>query len=78
MTYKLVDGVPRIVFSDGSVSPLEAVYKLGSRVIPAFRIDSNDEADSLASFLIGQDMQDAYADFDSYLLDRFTDAAENL
>jgi hypothetical protein len=24
------------------------------------------------------DMQDAYADFDSYLLDRFTDAAENL
>ena len=61
LNYKIVDGAARVVFNDGSVSPLEAVQKLAGRVIPAFRIDNNDAADSLASFLIGQDMQDAYA-----------------
>ena len=60
MSYKLVDGVPRVVFADGSVSPLEAVQKLAGLVIPAFRVNDSASADSLASFLISQYMKDAY------------------
>ena len=61
LDYQIVDGSDRIVFSDGSVSPEEAMIKLAGKIIPAFRVDSNEEADRAASFLIGQDMRDAYA-----------------
>ena len=60
LNYKIVDGVARVVFNDGSVTPLEAVQKLASQVIPAFRVNDAAAADSLASFLIGQNMKDAY------------------
>ena len=60
LNYKIVDGVARVVFNDGSVSPKEAVEKLASQVIPAFRVNDAAAADSLASFLIGQNMKDAY------------------
>lgn len=61
MKYDVVDGVAKIVFSDGAVTPDEALTKLGSKVIPAFRIDDNTDADSLASFLKGRCQRDVYA-----------------
>lgn len=61
MNYDFSDGVARIVFSDGAVTPDEALDKLGAKVIPAFRISDNADADSLASFLKGRYYRDAYA-----------------
>lgn len=61
MKYDVVDGVAKIVFSDGATTPDEALNKLGAKIIPAFRIDDNTDADSLASFLKGRSQRDAYA-----------------
>lgn len=61
MKYDVVDGVAKIVFSDGAVNPDAALDKLGAKIIPAFRIDDNADADSLASFLKGRSIRDAYA-----------------
>jgi glycerophosphoryl diester phosphodiesterase len=49
------------VFSDGVIMPDEALNKLGAKIIPAFRINDNADADSLASFLKGRSQRDAYA-----------------
>lgn len=61
MNFDVVGGVAKVVFSDGAVTPDEALDKLGSKVIPAFRINDNTDADRLASFLMGRDQRDAYA-----------------
>jgi glycerophosphoryl diester phosphodiesterase len=61
MNYDVVDGVAKIVFSDGVTTPDEALNKLGSKVIPAFRINDNTDADSLAAFLQGRGQRDVYA-----------------
>jgi glycerophosphoryl diester phosphodiesterase len=61
MNYRLVDGVATIVFEDGATTPDKALDKLGSKVIPAFRITNEKEADSLASFLKGRCIRDVYA-----------------
>jgi glycerophosphoryl diester phosphodiesterase len=59
--YDVSDGIEKIVFSDGAVTPDQVMDKLGSKIIPAFRIDTDLEADRLASFLKGRNQQDAYA-----------------
>lgn len=61
MRYSLTGGVASVAFEDGSVSPDTALGILGGKVIPAFRITSNAEADSLAAWLAAKDMRDAYA-----------------
>lgn len=61
MNYDVIDGVAKIVFSDGVIMPDEALDKLGAKIIPAFRINDNADADSLASFLKGRSQRDAYA-----------------
>ena len=61
LNYEVEDGYAKIVFSDGAVSPDEALDKLCSKVIPAFRISSEAAADSLASLLQGRNIRDAYA-----------------
>lgn len=61
MNYEVVDGTARVAFSDGYVSPDTALAKLGSKIIPAFRITNTTEADSLAAFMTSHDLRDAYA-----------------
>lgn len=61
MNYEFKDGVAKVTFADGAVTPEKALDKLGAKVIPAFRISDNDDADSLASFLMSRDQRDAYA-----------------
>ncbi len=61
MNYSVVDGIAKISFSDGATTPDKALDKLGSKVIPAFRISNEKDADSLASFLKGRGIRDAYA-----------------
>lgn len=61
MNYDVVDGIGKIVFSDGVATPDTALDKLGSKVIPAFRINDNADADSLAAFLQGRNQRDAFA-----------------
>ena len=61
MRYDVIEGVGKIVFDDGFVMPDEALDKLGAKVIPAFRIGDNVDADSLAAFLQGRGQRDAYA-----------------
>jgi glycerophosphoryl diester phosphodiesterase len=61
MNYDVVDGVAKILFNDGAITPDEALNKLGSKIIPAFRIGDNADADSLAAFLQGRGLRDAYA-----------------
>lgn len=61
MTYRVSSGVASVVFADGTVSPDTALGMLGGRVIPAFRIENNTDADSLAAYLKAKDMRDAYA-----------------
>jgi len=61
MRFDVVDGVAKIVFSDGVTTPDQALDKLGSKVIPAFRINDNTDADRLAAFLQGRGQRDAYA-----------------
>lgn len=61
MNYDVVEGVPMVSFSDGMITAEEAMVKLGSKVIPAFRISTNAQAESLAIFLRGRSQRDAYA-----------------
>ena len=61
MTYDVVGGVPRIVFSDGYATPDAALDKLGSKVIPAFRVNDSTDVNSLVSFLKGRNQRDVYA-----------------
>lgn len=61
MSYEVSGGNARVVFADGYASPDEALNKLGGAIIPAFRINDNTAADSLAAFLMGKDFRDAYA-----------------
>ena len=61
MNYDVVNGIPMVVFSDGMITAEEAMVKLGSKVIPAFRITTNAQAESLAIFLRGRSQRDAYA-----------------
>ncbi len=61
MNYEIVDGVAKVVFKDGAVSPEKAVDKLGAKIIPAFRVNDEKAVDSLAAFLMGRSIKDAYA-----------------
>jgi glycerophosphoryl diester phosphodiesterase len=61
MNYDVIDGVAKIVFADGMITPDEALDKLGAKVIPAFRIQDNADADSLAAFLKGRNQRDVFA-----------------
>ena len=61
MKYDIVNGEAKVVLNDGTVTPDYALNKLLGNVIPAFRIDSNDDADSLANFLRGRNQKDVYA-----------------
>lgn len=60
MDFDAEDGYGRIVFSDGAVTADQALDKLCSKVIPAFRIQNTRGADSLASLLRGRNIRDAY------------------
>ncbi len=61
MNYDVLEGVPMVTFSDGMITAEEAMIKLGSKVIPAFRISTNAQAESLAIFLRGRSQRDVYA-----------------
>ncbi len=61
MTYRVSGGNASVVFEDGEVAPDTALSMLGGKVIPAFRIANNADADSLANWLIAKDMRDVYA-----------------
>ena len=61
MNFDAEEGVPMVVFSDGKITAQEALKKLGSKVIPAFRITTKAQAENLAIFLRGNSIRDAYA-----------------
>ncbi len=61
MQYDVIEGEGKIVFADGTVSPDDAIGALGGKIIPAFRINDNTDADSLAMFLRTRYIKDAYA-----------------
>lgn len=61
MNFDVVEGVPMVSLNDGMITADEALQKLGSKVIPAFRITTNAQAESLAIFLRGRSLRDAYA-----------------
>ncbi len=61
MTYRVSGGKASVIFSDGELSPDTALGMLGGKVIPAFRIGNNTDADGLAAWLKAKDMRDAYA-----------------
>ncbi len=61
MSYKVTNGTAAIVLEDGTVNPDTALGMLGGKVIPAFRISNNADADSLAAWLKRKDVRDAYA-----------------
>ena len=60
MSYEVDNGVGKIVFSDGTITPDQALNWIGSKIIPAFRVGDEAAVDSLASFLKGRSQRDVY------------------